>query len=305
MVDNTQNESCYGFGVRSGVEMRFMRQGGVREIIDVVEAPHPLPVPAGRALFEWRFRGADNTIKASLHEQGSEYLFWTADTGCYRIAPERRRIEIPAGANAIRREERLWGVPAMLCLIDRGDFPLHASAVEIDSGALLFAGPGGSGKTTLALGFHLEGYRILTEDMSCCDLASEPALLPGPTSLRVRPDVFPFQMPQGARVVLKEDERIHLLIERNRQGTSVPVPVRALCFLRESDDEIRFERVRPQDAIPDIWALSFRFQTDQELRRSFLRVVRLAGSIPLWNLYRPARLDRLGETINQIIETLG
>ena len=56
-------------------------------------------------------------------------------------------LTMPLGVEPVRREERLWGIPAALALIRRGDVAVHAAAVEIDGRALLFAGPGRFGKT--------------------------------------------------------------------------------------------------------------------------------------------------------------
>ena len=90
----------------------------------------------------------------------------------------------------IRKEQRLWGIPTMVCARQRGDLVLHAAAAEIEGGAVLLAAPGRFGKTTLALALHRSGYRLLTEDTACCTSSSAPELYPGPTSVRLRPDMF-------------------------------------------------------------------------------------------------------------------
>src|SRR2546430_14670805 len=89
--------------------------------------------------------------------------------------------------------------PPALCCMHRGALPLHAAAVEIESRAVVIAAPGRHGKTTLALAFQRHGYRVLTEDLACCSLASTPKLLPGPALLRVRPDVYHGHPPAGDR----------------------------------------------------------------------------------------------------------
>src|SRR5207244_12530639 len=107
--------------------------------------------------------------------------------------------------------ERLrWGIPAALRCMHRGDLPLHAAAVEVESRALVLAAPGWHGKTTLALAFQRHGYRVLTEDLACCSLASTPKLLPGPALLRVRPHVYPGRPPAGPHVVPARRNRVAL-----------------------------------------------------------------------------------------------
>src|SRR5205809_388138 len=84
----------------------------------------------------------------------SAFAFCVTDAGAYHIDPERGRIEIPDSDDDVVREQRLWGIPAALCFMHRGDFPLHAAAVEVGEGAVILAAPAQHGKTTLALAFH-------------------------------------------------------------------------------------------------------------------------------------------------------
>ena len=48
-------------------------------------------------------------------------------------------------------------------LHQRRVLPLHASAVEIDGYAVLFAGVSGAGKSTLAAALNQKGYRLITD----------------------------------------------------------------------------------------------------------------------------------------------
>jgi hypothetical protein len=189
----------------------------------------------------------------------------------------------------------------MLCFVELGDIPLHASAVEISGGAVLFAAPGRFGKTTLALAFHQEGYRVLSEDLSCCRLQPEPCILPGPASLRVRPDMYEGRTPQGASLVSEKSDRVILALDSERRGTSRPIPIRSIVFLRESGDAVRLERVETGQALRDLWALSFRHKGVDALARSFSELGRLATGVKVWNLYRPLRKDALNEVISQIV----
>ncbi len=45
---------------------------------------------------------------------------------------------------------------------------LHASAVEVDGGAVAFIGPKGMGKSTTASVFYDRGHRVLSDDMIAC-----------------------------------------------------------------------------------------------------------------------------------------
>jgi hypothetical protein len=47
----------------------------------------------------------------------------------------------------------------------RGDFSLHASAIQTDRGAIALVGPHGAGKSTLAAAFGRRGMPVLTDDI--------------------------------------------------------------------------------------------------------------------------------------------
>lgn len=55
-------------------------------------------------------------------------------------------------------------------LYQRGILPLHAGAVEVEGGAVLFAGPSGIGKSTLVGGLRKRGYRTLADDVCAVDV---------------------------------------------------------------------------------------------------------------------------------------
>jgi hypothetical protein len=314
MVDClTLNESfdedtrcCFGFTVNSSCSLRFLRKGRGQEVLEVLELAGPFQAPSEETLlFEWTLRDPSSDVTARLYGSDGIFQFWTSDAGWYRIDPATRRIELSEHEDEIRREQRLWGIPAALCYMERGDFALHAAAVEVAGKAIILAAPGRFGKTTLALAFHRQGYRLLTEDTACCSLALEPFLLPGPTSIRLRPDIFDGAAPPGTTVVSVRRDRIHLGLNSNRIGSGKRVPIGALVFLRESSGGTFLERVTTGMAIPDLWTLNFRFQNEAQRRRSFSQLTGLASAISVWNLHRPLRLANLDEVVLQVVQACG
>jgi len=298
----SSHRSVFGFTVESDIPFNFLRSGEGEQVLRVDAAPNTDLQHEGPPLFQWKFKDLIAETSAELYQSGAVYHFWTSDTGWYRVDPAARRITIPDSGDEARRELRLWGVPSMLCFVERGEIPLHASAVEIAGGAILFAAPGQFGKTTLALAFHRSGHRVLTEDLSCCRLLPAPVLIPGPASLRVRPDMFDGHAPEGTSVIAINPDRAFLALDSGRRGTCVPVPIRGVVFLRKSEKDIRLEQVEAARALPDLWALSFRVRRHAGLAGCFSALSGMASATAIWNLYRPLRMDVLSEVVALIVD---
>jgi hypothetical protein len=301
-----ERHCCFGFHVSSSCSLKLLRRGSGQETLEVVESARPFEAPLQETLFfEWTLRDPSADVTARLYGRDGIFQFWTSDAGWFRIDPAARKIEVSDHEDEIRREQRLWGIPTALCYMERGDFALHAAAAEVDGRAIVLAAPGRFGKTTLALAFHRQGYRLLTEDTACCRLVPEPSLLPGPTSIRLRPDMFDGQAPPGTTVVSARTDRIHLALDSDRIGNGRQVPIRALVFLRESAEGTSLERVKTGAAIRDLWTLNFRFQNESQRSRSFSQLASFASAVPVWNLYRPFRASNLDEIVTRIVDACG
>ena len=290
--------ACYGYRVRSHTPLRFTRDGG-GDTLDV--EPYLVPpnrAEQGRPLLEWSPPAFP--FAARLQERGDQYDLWIGGAGWFGIDPHRRRIRIPESPDVVRREERLWGLPVLLCFLERGDIPLHAAAVEIGGAAVLLAAPGRFGKTTLAAAFAAAGHRVLTEDLACVRLEDGRAsVVPGPAVLRLRHDVADRLPIPGSVVVASDDDRLHVTFDE--RGTCRPVPLRAVVLLRGEADEPTLRPVPPEQTLADLWSLSFHLPTGRDRGRCFAGLVDLASTVPLWNLRRRLQIAALNGTVEAII----
>jgi hypothetical protein len=287
--------ACYGFEVRSALPFAYLREGS-GDPLEVVA-----PAPAGpraddRLLVEWR-PTPELPLEAELYSDGHGFRLQIGEAGWFSVDPRKRRIEVPPDGG-LRTEERLWGIPALLCFRERGDLPLHAAAVEADGGAVLVAAPRTYGKTTMAAAFHRAGRRVLSEDTSCVRLGPEPVVVPGPAMLRVRRDVADLLELPAARRLGEDSNRVHYVLED--PGDCDPVPLRAVVFLDESENTA-FETVEPPEAIRDLWALSFRLPTEEDVSRSFAGVADLASTVPAYRLRRPLDLGALDLHLSMVL----
>lgn len=292
---------CYGYEVQSSLPFHYLRPAGRGMPLQVAERHSP-DEPPGEPLLEWT-RQPGHDLHAKVYADGRGYRLWTDLEGWFQIDPAMPAITIPRCSDAVRREERLWGVPISLCYLVRGDFGIHAAAVEVMGSALLLAAPGQFGKTTLAGAFLAAGHRVLSEDFSCCRSSPVPMLFPGPAMLRVRRDVYDRMELQGTYPVAEEPHRVHLAIDETLRGDGRPLPIGAVLFLRESKGPCRVERLLPAEVLPDLWTLSFKLPTDEDRARRFGDIVALANQVPIWNVYRELTFAALPGVIDTIIST--
>lgn len=295
--------ACFGCTIASPLRLRYLRGGSGGPVLAVTERDGPAEPSAGPPVMEWTRRPGYDLHARLYAGPGRRHRLWTDREGWFDMDPLEQRITVPACDDEVRREERLWGIPAAVCMVVSGHLLLHAAAVEVGGAAILLAAPGMFGKTTLAGSFHQHGYRLLAEDMSACCFEPSPAVLPGPAMLRVRRDMYE-RLRFGGEVVAEEPHRVHLALEGDRRGGGGAVPVAAVLLLRRGDGAPRLERVAPEQALPDLWTLSFKLSGDQDRARCFEHLAQVAAEVPIYNLRRALRPDTIGAVIETVVSAV-
>lgn len=295
----TRRGTCYGFEIRSRLDFHYLR-GGTGAPLELGEA-RPPEGELGELLRTWDPPAFP--VRVRLYGEDGRYRIFNGDAGWFTVDPEGGRLGVPVHGDPVRREERTWGFPTMLCFLARGDLALHASSIQVDGSALVLAAPRRFGKTTLAAAFAAAGHRVLAEDLTCIRPGPQPAVVPGPAMLRLRRDVADRLLVPGSTEVGRDEERIHLSLDVGR-GTCDPVPVGGIALLLEGDGEPTLEPAHPTDVVRDLWALSFKLPTDADRSRCFHAVSRVASAVPVWHLTRRLRLDALGPTMERLREAM-
>jgi hypothetical protein len=294
--------ACFGFAVRSSLPFFYLREGDGEPL--EISMPSTEGTSQGdRLVCEWTFTD-ETPFNARLYGNEPLYRLWIEGSGWFVIDPQAPSISLPQeepeGENAVRREERLWGIPVFLCIHARGDLPLHAAAVEVEGEAILLAAPRTFGKTTLAAGFARAGHRLLSEDLCRIVLSSTPSVVPGPAMLRLRRDVGELlEIPFAKRLDLGDD-RVHLALDGALRGNCRPVPIRAIAFLGRSENGFALARVDDAEAVRNLFVLASRLGGDDDCARVFAGVADLASSVPVWSVSYPLALDDLDSTVERI-----
>jgi hypothetical protein len=94
------------------------------------------------------------------------FRFAWANVATFDVYHARQIRYLPGAGWRGTFPDALYSTVAALALAERGLLPLHASAIELDGRAFLFAGKGGAGKSTLTAELLAEGVRLLGDDLT-------------------------------------------------------------------------------------------------------------------------------------------
>ncbi len=153
------------------------------------------------------------------------------------LVEEGRRIRVKPAEGADPAEVRLFLLGSVLgaLLYQRGIFPLHGSAVETPWGAMVFAGPSGIGKSTLAAHFHRAGYRLLADDVCAITLDSGgiPQVLPAFPQLRLKTDAI--ERLYGKNIPAASSNNADKVVVPLGEGHApMPIPLRTIHVVTDS-----------------------------------------------------------------------
>ena len=285
--------SCVGYGIASDLPFVTVRDGGGTPLyVDERRGLGQL----GTLVLEWLPRPG-NPFHGRLYQEDGVYAFWSSDAGWFRIDPEEPSVSVSPTSDPFRRELRLFGVPVALCAFAAGDITIHASAIEVDGQAILFAGPTRYGKTTLAAAFARAGHRLLTEDSTRCRVSSVPAVYPGPAALRLRTDVATSITIPGTTIGGTYDDRIALVVDREQRGQGTPVPLRMIVVPRLGPDAPSLAPISVPDAVRDLMALTFRPPFAESRATAFARVAEVASRVEMLDLTRQMTMESLDDIV--------
>ncbi|MEO6715438.1 MAG: hypothetical protein ABIM89_18710 [Mycobacteriales bacterium] len=304
--------SCFGYDVSSSIPLHFTRNAPSgqdtllpTQTLNVVAYDNEPAGPDCELVITWTATPA-RPIAAQVYRAPGEGMYGVhiEGGGWFWVDTREPRITVPAGEEPTRREERLWGLPAMLCFAARGDLPLHAAAIDIGGRAVVLAGPSRAGKTTLAAAAVAAGWRLLSEDNTCIRLAGGPTVLPGPGLLRLRHDVAAkFDIPRSQTWDLGDD-RLHMALHRDTRGDGRPVPLSAVVLLHATDDgDVTSRTVAPDQALRDLWSLSFRLPETRARIACFDRLAELVNRVPIHEVHRPLTMGSLPDLL-ELLKTL-
>jgi hypothetical protein len=183
---------------------------------------------------------------------------------------------------------------------------LHASAVAIGDGAVVFAGPRGAGKSTLLGAFVAAGYNAMADDMSLIEAGVDrPARLwAAPGYLRLWPDSvrgLGFEN-RPASPELSWSEKLQLSLDMTAAIGARPLSAIFMLTAGEAD----VPAVEPIETVAAVTGLAQQFFRPHyihalgKLAHLLPQLGRIVAATPVFRIARPAFYDQLDTVIASV-----
>lgn len=259
--------------------------------------------------------GSDVLLSMSRHDGG--YWLRVPNYADFLVQLQPCSVKVSLGRylqDAATLEHLLVDQILPRVLAQLGGTMVHASTVRIGQRHLLFTGPSGWGKSTLAGLLHQQGHRILSDDCVQLIMGADGRFRAIPTypSLRLNEDsldaLFPDQAATAPVASYSEKRRIPM----PAAGTDTPALVDAIYLLGDpehADDAVRMAPIPPAQTCLALIKHSFRLDlADRAASALHLqRCSEIARSVPGFRLDYPrdhARRDALTAALLDHIASL-
>lgn len=128
----------------------------------------------------------------------------------------------------------LCGPVLSIVLYQRGAVVLHASAVEVEGGAVLFCGESGWGKSSLAAALQTRGHRIICDDVTALTFSADQVRVPaGPGQVKLNADVVQTLALREDTLSLLHPDSDKQAFRDGRTRVERAVPLRQIYFLEQ------------------------------------------------------------------------
>jgi hypothetical protein len=282
--------SLYGFEVKAELPLRRLNAAaGTRGELTIDVAREPLPAPDGEPVST--LVGDDGRRFYASHELNGRCLLELPPSGEFLLDPDAVRVTARIGDDdEALREHRIVSSVVCTLLAMRGDLVLHASAVAAGGRAVVFCGPTGRGKSTLALALGEAGHPVLGEDGLAIDLErGEPVAYPGARGIRIR----------GLDA---DGNRRTDLVPDPAPEEPAPCPVAAVVLLGERGEGLSIERLEATRALALLTPNLTHSGGRAAIAAAFADLARLLGTVPAFRASLPEDLDALPGAAAELLD---
>jgi hypothetical protein len=282
--------SLYGFEVKTELPLRRLNAAaGTRGALTIGLAREPLPAPPGEPVST--LVGDDGRRFYASYELGDRCLLKLPPSGEFLLDPGAARLTVGIGDDdEALREHRIVSSAVCTLLAMRSDLVLHSSAVAVEGRAVLFCGPTGRGKSTLALALGEAGHPVLGEDGVAISLGREgPIAFPGARGIRVRSlDA------DGSR-------RTDLVADPGPQEPP-PCPIAAVVLLGERGGALTVEALEAARSLALLTPNLTHSGGREAIATAFGRLARLLHTVPVFRASLLEDLDSLPSAAAELLD---
>lgn len=238
----------------------------------------------------WSQQMPDGSLQQATLGGGGEFVLETGADHRVSLSPDRDVVTVAEPFGWVETQlVASFVIPFLLA--GPKTLVLHAAAAWRNDGAVLIAGPGGTGKSSSLVGLVEAGWAPLSEDVCVVDMSGqEPLVWPGPPWVR-RHHGEPG--PRGSVVLFESSEKTAWDVSAFREAAG-PVPVLGLVLLRHPVPGARPERaaISRGEAIAALAPHAVWLGDSGEAgRRLFAPVAEAAARIPVSELRLPLTDD--------------
>ena len=245
------------------------------------------------------------SVVHTVSRVGETTLFWD-DTGSLSIRKGREIIVRPkrdADARAIR--SAILGPAFAVALYQRGQLVLHASAVAIGGGAVVFIGDAGDGKSTTALGLCAAGHCFISDNITAIDLTNDPPVVaPSYPQINVGPealDALSYNKTHLQYVEPASEKRIVPITER---FATRAVPLKQIYVLRRGNATV-ITPLSPSVGLNECISNSYHDASLEESDAAhFVQCARLATAVPIYEIETSRNFATFPDVLRRIEENI-
>lgn len=242
-----------------------------------------------------------------------QFMLYIPDLALFSVREGRQIIVSPYAAADMRRLRLyLLGTCMGVILLQRQIVPLHGSAVVIEGKAYAIVGESGAGKSTLAAALMQEGYTLLTDDVIAWTWSGPDQQLPA-------------VIPAYPQQKLWEQSLDHLGMNANSYDTlyenkfAVPVeskfskevtPLAGIIELVKTDEQeettlTAYEGIQGLHVLHTHTFRNFLIPPFGLAQWHFTEIVKLCGTIPIYQLRRPSARMTIPDVVDRIVRIAG
>ncbi|MEM7132586.1 MAG: hypothetical protein AAF702_40155 [Chloroflexota bacterium] len=251
------------------------------------------------------------TCKDILYEATPHQFLLKLDRIAHYLVQDGNSITIQLREAAVPSDIRVFLLGSCLgaLLHQRGILALHASAVKIGEGAVLFMGPSGNGKSTLLNALLKRGHKMLADDITAIELddRQESHVIPGFPRTKLWLDAA-----QTLQIDVTKLEPTRPKLKKYEyhvpdQFESAPMGINAIYELTVSNHELSIQTMPQMRIIQALVRNTYRHKFLDGLAKRgthFELLTKIAQRVPVARVKRPRETYHLDALVELILEDL-